>query len=284
MNGTQTRIALTFGVSLMLSAASAGQPPVFEVASVKPSQPGQAGTEVGRRPGGRLVAVNATALRLLRYAYMVQDYQLVGLPAWAANERFDVAATMAGEPPRLPGPDDPFLAAARALLAERFMLAVHRETRELDVYALVKARQNGQLGPALRESAQGCPDALTKARLSGAPAVDASGAPLCGIREAAGGRLRAGGTPMSLFVTLLAARLGRAVVDRTGLNGDWDFDLAYSDLQQGALPASPNAQPVDPNAPSLFTALQEQLGLKLEATKAPVEVVVIDRLERPTAD
>jgi uncharacterized protein (TIGR03435 family) len=114
--------------------------------------------------------------------------------------------------------------------------------------------------------------------------VDASGAPLCGIREAQGGRLRAGGTPMSLFVTLLAARLGRAVVDRTGLNGDWDFDLTYSDLQQGALPAAANAQPVDPNAPSLFTALQEQLGLKLDATRAPVELVVIDRLERPTAD
>ena len=86
---------------------------------------------------------------------------------------------------------------------------------------------------------------------------------------------------MSLFVTLLAARLGRAVVDRTGLNGDWDFDLAYSDLQQGALPVA-NAQPVDPNAPSLFTALQEQLGLKLESTRAPVDVLVIDKVSQPT--
>jgi uncharacterized protein (TIGR03435 family) len=284
MNGTLTRIALTLGVSLMLSVVSTGQPPAFEVASVKPSQSGQAGTEVGRRPGGRLVAVNATAVRLLRYAYAVQDHQLVALPAWAGTERFDINAKMADEPPRLPGPDDPFLVATRALLAERFKLVAHRDTRELDAYALVKVRQDAKLGANLRTSAQDCPDALNKARLSGAPAVDASGAPLCGIREGEGGRLRAGGTSMSLFVSFLAARLGRAVLDRTDLNGYWNFELTYSDLPQGARPAAANAQPVDPNAPSLFTALQEQLGLKLEATRAPVEVVVIDRLERPTSD
>ena len=258
-------------------------PAVFEAAIVKPNASGQTGTEVGRRPGGRLVAVNATPVRLLRYAYAVQDYQVVGLPAWASSERFDITATMSGEPPRVPGPDDPLLVAMRALLAERFKLVTHRDTRELDSYALVRAGRDGKSGPALRPSAQDCPEALTKARLGGAPAVDANGAPLCGIRDATAGRLRAGGTSMLLFVNFLAARLGRAVLDRTGLDGYWDLELAYSDSQPGVLPAA-GVQSADPNAPSLFTALQEQLGLKLEATRAPFEVVVVDRIERPIPD
>jgi uncharacterized protein (TIGR03435 family) len=214
----------------------------------------------------------------------VQDYQLVGLPAWAANERFNIEAKMAGEPPRLPGADDPFLVAMRALLAERFKLVARRETRELDAYALVRVRQDGRVGPALRPSAQDCrPGAQNAARGNGGPGVNTNGVPLCGIREAAGGRLRAGGTPMSLFALLLSTRLGRAVVDRTGLTGDWDFELTSSDLPPGARPAAA-ADQTDSNAPSLFTALQEQLGLKLETTRAPFAVVVVDHIERPVAD
>jgi uncharacterized protein (TIGR03435 family) len=215
----------------------------------------------------------------------VQDHQLVALPAWAANERFNIEAKMAEEPPRLPGADDPLLVAMRALLADRFKLVARRETREIDAYVLVNVRQDGTPGPGLRPSAQDCrPGALNAARQSGGPTVDANGPPLCGIREAAGGRLRAGGTPISLFAMFLSTRLGRAVVDRTGLDGNWDIELAYADLQVGAPPAGANTQTVNPDAPSLFTALQEQLGLKLEATRAPIDAIVVDRIERPTSD
>jgi uncharacterized protein (TIGR03435 family) len=94
-----------------------------------------------------------------------------------------------------------------------------------------------------------------------------------------------GGSPLSMFATALAGPVGRVVVDRTGLTGAWDFELTFSGDPQRGLP-SPGVEPPpdDPNAPSLFTALQEQLGLKLEATKGPVEVVVVDRVERPAPD
>jgi uncharacterized protein (TIGR03435 family) len=98
------------------------------------------------------------------------------------------------------------------------------------------------------------------------------------------GAIRFGGFPISQITTMLGNQTGRMVVDRTGLTGNWEFELRYSTEQRGAPPPGADLPPPDPNAPSLFTALQEQLGLKLEPTKGPVEVVVIDAVEKPTED
>jgi hypothetical protein len=174
------------------------------------------------------------------------------MPDGVGDERFDIVAKMEGDPaPVMPGSGpDPMMLAMRRLLADRFKLAVHRETRELDIYALVMA-----------------------APLS-----------ICGVRQTFG-RIQFGGFPLSQFANGLAGQVGRVVVDRTGLTGMWDFELTFAaEPPRGPLPTGVELPPIDPDAPSLFTAIQEQLGLKLESTKGPVEVVVIDKVDRPTPD
>jgi uncharacterized protein (TIGR03435 family) len=158
----------------------------------------------------------------------------------------------------------------------------------MNTYALTMARPDRQPGPALKPSTQDC--AAWAARGGGgtppAAAPPGGGAPpvICGMRSQQG-RVLFGGSPLSMFATALGGPVGRVVVDRTGLTGAWDFELTFTgDPQRGLPAAGVEPPPEDPNAPSLFTALQEQLGLKLEATKGPVEVVVIDRVDRPVPD
>jgi uncharacterized protein (TIGR03435 family) len=173
------------------------------------------------------------------------------------------------------------------MLADRFQLAVHTETRELPVYALTVARSNGRLGPNLRTAATDC-EALIGQMLKGAqgggppPAAPQrpGGGPACGMRFD-GRRVTAGGTSMAALARSLAGPVGRLVEDRTGLAGGFDFDFEFTVDPAAAPPGAP-LPPPDANAPSIFTALEEQLGLKLEPTRAPVDVLVIDRAERPT--
>jgi hypothetical protein len=161
-----------------------------------------------------------------------------GAPDWIANERFDIVAKMEGDPPSIvtTGPG-PMRLAMRALLGDRFGLVVRGERRDLDIYALTIAKSAAQLGRALKPSPEDC--------------------------SAMAARVANG----------LSQIVGRTVVDRTGLTGNWAFELTYS--------AEPSP---DSDAPSLFTAIQEQLGLKLEATTGPVDVLVVDRVQRPTPD
>jgi bla regulator protein blaR1 len=176
--------------------------------------------------------------------------------------------------------------ALRALLADRFKLAAHRETREMEVYALVLARPGGQPGPALKPSTTDCsPEAVTARRGGPPPAAPGRDAPVfCGLRGTVG-KIQLGGFPLSTFANSLQGLAGRMVVDRTGLTGNWDGELTFAQERSNApLPPGVELPPVDPNAPNLFTALQEQLGLKLEATKAPVEVLAIDSVQQPTPD
>jgi uncharacterized protein (TIGR03435 family) len=175
--------------------------------------------------------------------------------------------------------------AMRTLLTERFKLVVHKETRELDVYALMPVRPGGKPGPALKPSTTDC-ETLMFARRGGPPppAPDPNGPVLCGLRGSIG-RIQMGGFLMSEFARSLQGQAGRLIVDRTGLKGPYDLELTFQqDRPNGPLPPGVELPPVDPNAPNLFTALQEQLGLKLESTKAPIEVLVIDSVEQPGLD
>jgi uncharacterized protein (TIGR03435 family) len=259
-----------------LSATSLlAQSYAFEAASVKPARPDNPpGQGVSRAPGGRFTAVNAPLRFLILYAYQLQGHQLVGAPDWIANERFDIVAKMEGDPPPIvtAGPD-PMRLATQALLAERFGLIARRETRELDIYALTMARPGGAPGRGLKPSPEDCAAMAARARAA-VPPPSADGTPpfICGTSFGAG-RVRFAGYPLSLFASGLSQSVGRVVVDRTGLIGNWAFELKY------AVEPSP-----DSDAPSLFTAIQEELGLKLEATTGPVDVLVVDRVERPTPD
>jgi uncharacterized protein (TIGR03435 family) len=259
--------------------------PSFEVASVKPNK-GDGPTESGTQPGGRVAMVNVPLRFLIRSAYQIQDDQIVDAPAWIASEHFDVLAKAANDfPPPTAGAPGPLPAMMRTLLAERFKLSVHRETREFPAYALRLARRDGRLGPSLHPSATDCV-AAAAARARGAqPAPAPDGRPQCGVR-AAGGRMMAGAIPLPQLAAWLSSTVQRVVLDRTGLTGNFDLELRWTPERTGQgtpPPATPPAT-ADPDAPSIFTALQEQLGLRLESIRNPVEVLVIDHVERPTPD
>jgi len=261
-------------------------PLYFEAASLKPSDP-KAGPGMGirRQPGGRFNTFNTTVRVLITFAYQIQDYQLVGAPDWIRSSRYDIVAKLEGDPPPVrPGTGaDHMMLATRALLTERFKLKVHRETREMDMYALMMAKPDGKPGPRLKPAGNDCsPEAIAARR--GAPPPAPGTGPVCGINFLAG-RIRFGGYPLSLFAQTVSNTVGRAVVDRSGLAGNWEFELNFAaPPPQGPLPPGVELPPTDPDAPDLFTAVREQLGLKLESTKGPIEVLVIDSIETASPD
>ena len=255
----------------------------FEVASVRPNKSGDGRVMVGMQPGGRFNASNVPLRLLLRQAFNVQDFQIVGGPDWIASDRFDVVAKA---PDGIESTADVMRPMLRSLLVERFKLAFHNETRDMPVYALMKARPDGKLGAGLTPAAVDC---AARGRRGGGPppAPPQPGQKMeCGMMIGPG-RMNAGGMPISNLATSLSPQVGRIVLDKTELAGNYDFELTYAPEAIGGIgPPLINGGPVtvDPNAPNLFTALQEQLGLKLDSQRGPVEVVVIDRIEQPVAD
>jgi len=259
----------------------------YEAASVKPNKSGVQGSSIRRFPGGRLQATNMPLRALITFAYQLQPFQLVEDPGWIRNETFDIVAKMEGDPPPvMPGSGpDPHMVAMRTLLAERFKLAVHRETRQMDIYELVLARPDGKLGPALKPTTQDCAAMMAAAR-GGPPPGPAPGpnSPVvCGMRGLPG-RLVAGAMPMAQLASNLSGQVQRIVVDRTGLSGGWDFEITFAPERPLNPPPGVEFPAADPNAPSLFTAMQEQLGLKLQSAKGPVDVLVVERVEQPISD
>lgn len=243
--------------------------PSFEVASIKRSPEGARGFSIGDQPGGRWAMTNSSIVRLIRSAYPTTR-DIVAAPAWVRDERYDITARAEGTPP--PAQLEAML---RALLADRFRLAAHETMQERPVFALMVAAANGKPGPALVPSTVDC-DAVRAARREGRP-IDvprpANGAPLCGW-NGDGETYHFGGITMSRLATEMLTRVDdRFVVDKTGLTGIYEFTLRY------AIEPKPGG-----DLPSMFTALQEQLGLKLVADRAPVPVLVVDRIERPTTD
>src|SRR5262245_61147694 len=281
-------MALAAGLAAQDPEAQA--PVSFEAASVKPNKSGESDTSLRPQPGGRFSATNAPVALFITYAYQLQPFQLQGGPSWIRSDRFDVTARLEGDSPAVPGrigEITPLMLALRSLLAERFRLVVHWETQELPIYALVLARSDGKLGPNIRPAAVDC---VAMSAASAAAAKEGRTLTLntpdrvaCGMRNSAG-RFQFGGNPMSTFAMGLSNQLARVVVHRTGLTDyrEWEVTFRTERIRQ----QSPGAPPsdLDPNGPSLFTAIQEQLGLKLESTKGPVNVLVIDHIEQPLPD
>lgn len=280
------------GVNLIAQRpATAEANPTFEVASVRPNTSGDNKMSSKTLPGGRFEAINIPPRLLIMNSYGLQPQQLVGAPDWISSERFDIVAKAEGElgPPVLRDGPSRLQLMVRALLEERFKLTVHREPREIPIYALVRARADGRLGPELKPSATDC-EALRAARRKGGPPSEPpkpGERPQCGARVLAG-ELIAGGQPLLELVSLLSGTVGRSVVDRTGLKGTYDIYLKWTPdlVRQRAAGETVriNGVDFDPSGPSIFTALQEQLGLKLESERGTVDALVIDHIERPAPD
>lgn len=253
--------------------------PQFEVASIKQGSLGLPGGWIRMEPGGRLFRVtNMTLKELIQRAYSVDPFQVSGGPAWVDSARYDVNAT--SEKPSKPPEIRVML---QSLLADRFQLTIHRETRELPVYALVLAKKDGKLGPSLTQPKEG---ACIEYDPAHPPPITAT---VCGTTRfnPSHGWLTIVRQPFDSLTKTLREVLGRAVIDKTGLTGNFDIHLEWTpDPNEVARllavlpPGVPNPPPSD--GPSIFVAVQEQLGLKLESQKGPVEVLVIDRAEKPS--
>jgi uncharacterized protein (TIGR03435 family) len=277
---------LMLGICLIgaISVAAAQESANFEVASVRLNKSGDGNGMLRQLPGGRMTATNMPLRAMVTFAYSLAGYQLVGGPGWLNTNRYDVAAKMDGNPNSafLPGSTapNPMQLALQKLLEDRFKLKIHRETREQDIFALVMLKPNAP-GPGLKPTTQDCAAAAAAAQRGAPPPLPGSTAPFCGI-QGGPGRLRFGGLPAAALAQAFSAPSGRMVVDRTGLTGSWDFELNFAPEQRGQAPGGNAAN--DSDLPSFFTAIQEQLGLKLESAKGPVETVVIDGVEMPADD
>jgi bla regulator protein BlaR1 len=270
------------GLSLFVIAActtaaqTATEPTGFEVASIRPSDPAAGGMDIGIAPGGLFTARNVTLKALIQQAYDVRDFQVSGGPSWLDTQRYDIVAK--GNGVSVPEDDmrkmtdaerqvfeQQFRLKVQALLTDRFQLKVHRVTREIPIYALSVARN----GPKIQAVAD---SDITRSGLS--------------MRRGDTGQSEITGTrvPLASLVKALSNQVGRTVLDQTGLKGNYDFKLVFApDLGQQAGPgvgAVDRPSAVDREGPSIFTALQEQLGLRLDAQKGLVEAMVIDSAEK----
>jgi uncharacterized protein (TIGR03435 family) len=258
--------------------------PSFEVASVKPDHAGglSARMESSR---GRFIVTNVTAKRLIAWAYSVKDFQVMGGPGWINSEAYDIDAKLedADVEAAQSLPPEQRLVQIRlrvqALLADRFKLVVRHETKEVPLYALTIAKS----GPKFQEAKPG--DTYP----NGVKGRDGRSYP--GMIVVGRGQFTAQAVPMTPLVMMLSHELGRTVLDQTGLKDKYDITLKWTPDQRSpamfmgtadAKPGTPNPPPPDSSGPSIFTALHEQLGLKLESTKGPVDVIVIDHIERPS--
>jgi uncharacterized protein (TIGR03435 family) len=285
-----TAAAAMAGVLAGAQAPDTGNAPAFEVAAIKLNKSGTTFGRIGMAPGGRFTAENIPARQLLLMAYQVQPFQIEGAPSWLESERYDIVAKADRDlPPLGPGAPGPIPQMMRGLLADRFKLVAHVEKKELPIYALVVARSDGKLGPELHPSTTDCVGLMAARRGGPPPGPPSLTDPVqCGMRMLPG-NITAGSVTLSQLAQPLSNFLQRIVVDRTGLAGNFDFNLKWTpdQLPQGRGDPPPGAPPfpaIDPNGPSLAAALQEQLGVKLESTRGPVDVLVIEKIEHPTED
>jgi uncharacterized protein (TIGR03435 family) len=280
-------VGILGGPEVRAQVQSATDRPSFEVASVKPNtSAGPNQIRVGMPGNGRFNITNMPLAELIRFAYELQPFQLTGGPDWVNSQRFDVTATTNGNV----GPVV-IRQMLQSLLAERFTLAVHTETRDMPIYEMVLARSDGRLGDKLRPAGPECapltmppgmkpPADAPRGAGPGARGGPPPGAPGCPMIFGPG-FMSARKTSMELLARNLSRTVRRIVVDQTGLTGLYDADLEF--LPEGPLPqqapGGPQLLEPNPDAPSIYTALQEQLGLKLESARGPVEQLVIDRVE-----
>ena len=261
-------VRLLSGVLLALAGASvaAQAPPAtkaaarFEVASIRPN-PGTGLGQINSQPGGRFLVTNFPLVDVIEVAFDLRSFQLVDVPRWVQVERFDIVAST--------GRDEYLSVVAmrpliQRLLAERFQLEVSREQREMQTYALVRARPD-RLGPQISPSTADCSTPESR---------DPSKPGACGIRIPNPGAITSKGSPLNSLARTLIVFMNTFVDDETGVTGAYDFTLKWNPSLTGD---AAGADPV-----SIFAALQEQLGLKLEPRRRAVDVVAIKRIERPT--
>lgn len=240
--------------ALMIAAlfANAGpidaQTPSFDVATIKQSAPNDRGFTVYSDVGGGIGLANMTLKDLIAFAWDVRDFQISGGPGWIDSTYYDIVAKSQDVHGMMQ-----LRPLVQPLLAERFQLALHKSTKELSYYALIIGKNEAKLQTSkLHPSSATIPE----------------------MRGGSSGDLTARGIPLSMLAAQFADDLGRPVIDETGIAGNFDINLQWT---------PDNAeQKSDPSRPSLFTAVQEQLGLKLESKKGPVEILVVDRVERPS--
>lgn len=271
-------------VSVVALGAAQSPPPAFDVTSVKayesPSETGAFG--IMPPTPGRLRIVRTPLRFILHYAFQVRDHQLIGAPEWADSASFDITATFSDDPPRT---EDDRRSMLRALLADRFGLKTHREKREIPIYALVMTRKGGALGPQLVRSTFDCEQWIAEKRpqVSGtrpSPVAPGGRRPVCQMLTTRR-FITAGTQTMQQLSEALQPLTGRPVANRTGLAGTFDFDLQWT---SGPVAQALGATPLPDDGPSIFAALQEQLGLRLESARDTVDVVVVDAVQRPTPD
>jgi uncharacterized protein (TIGR03435 family) len=270
------RVMLSVAILCVLTDGGAAQQPssslTFEVASIRPSGDSRARQDADVQPSGRLVVTNTTLLNLISDFFEVQRHEMVSgerLPSWVGSERWDIVAK--GPPVTDMGVQLPlYRRMMQNLLSERFKLVTRREMRDIPIYALVFARADRRLGPQMRPSSADC--AALSAAFKATGARQGLDSPTCGLRPIRGHFRGIGILPRELARALAISE--RPVVDATGLTGLFDFELKWT--------------PDDAAAPgvgaSLFTAVQEQLGLRLEPRQAPMNVLVIESAERATPD
>lgn len=269
----------------------AADAPTFEAASIKPAA--DTGRRGGRGTPGRFQGINLPVRQLIRQAYDIHDSQIIGGPEWLASEGFDINATTGDTPP------DQMRFMMQTLLRDRFKLAFHTEKRELPIYALVVARSDGKIGSGLKRIPDGeCPP--PGARRGAPPAGGPPAAPPppfdpnnpqpgCGGIIFGPGRLLAHGVQIDQLARSIGGlpaltAFNRIVVNETKLEGQYDFDFRFANEfagRGGPPPAGAPPAPAPGDEPALVTALQEQLGLKLDSRRATVDVLVIDTAEKP---
>lgn len=243
-------IVASGALSFHRAHAQPDQEPAFDVTSVKANRSGALpfGGAGDRFSNGQFRKTNSPLRALMRQAFQrLQDELIVGGPSWLDTDRWDIAG-------KTDSPNAPMLPMVRTLLRDRFKLVTHHETRELPVYALVFARRDHRLGPSMRSTSEP-PN----------------------FRQGVG--TLTGRMPIGIVLSTLSAAARRLVIDQTALTGIYEIELHWTP------PALPDGVTADvPDSPSIFTAVQEQLGLSLESTKAPIDVLVIDRVEKPVED
>lgn len=246
------------GLGLGFVLVAQQTPRSFEVASIKPSPPGDTRPPLVGYPAGRLTTVNASLLFLIKFAYDLRDDQILNAPDWVGSTLYDIEAKASNDVPFQSGPEGArqIRLMTQILLAQRFEFVAHQETGQEPVYRLTIAK-----GGVKVKATEDKPGPIT-------------------FRP---GRLTGASVTIPVLIKLLTGPAGRPIIDETGLTGRYNFDLKYSpELTSGGAAAGPDAPPPDPNAPSIFTAVREQLGLRLDPSRGPVEILVIEHVAKPS--
>jgi uncharacterized protein (TIGR03435 family) len=252
-------LAIVAGAAVVSAQVPSSPAPAFEVASVRINTSRSSSSSTQQRVNGSFEMINVTLRSMVAHAFDMHARQILGGPDWIDSERFDVLA-------KAPAGDDgsKMTAMLRALLVERFRLASHTEIRDQPIYALVTMRSDGRLGPQIAPTQRDC--SVPQARS-------------CGVNMSTDGRgttMQAQAVSLADLAAALAGPVDRMVIDRTGITGSYDVDLRFTrDGMPGSLAG---------DTPAVFTALQEQLGLRLESARGPVDVLIIDSVQPPTPD